>query len=88
MVAKKKKAPASVPTAPVITKAKTHFLPRGRLVFGLVVIIVSVVDYLNYYSFPREISLGLLVLAGLWMIKMAFASGSYNRRKEIIKRYI
>ncbi len=74
---------------PIVRKEKSHpIFPKGLILFSLVMIGVAIADYLNYYSIPREALDGLLLVAGLWMLKIGIAIGFYNKHHEIIKRYV
>lgn len=73
---------------PVQSISGTHYLPKLVLLFGVLLIAAAVIDYFKYFIIDARIIDLLLLLAGLWLIKIAFEHGLYKRRKELLKKYI
>ncbi len=73
---------------PVQPASGTHYLPKLVLLFGVLLIAAAVIDYFKYFIIDERIIDLLLLLAGLWLIKIAFEHGLYKRRKELLKKYI
>jgi hypothetical protein len=70
-------------------KGKHHsYFPTISIFFGLILIIVAVLDYLDYYTFSIIVIDALLVLAGLRILHWGLSKGYYKRHKEILKKYI
>lgn len=75
--------------APVVHKeVKPQFFPRLLFLFSIALIIIAVVNYLQFYTLPMKVLEGLLLVAGIWMFMLALEKGWYERRKHILKRYI
>jgi hypothetical protein len=75
--------------APEVHKEKKpSFFPKPLIVFSLLLIVVAVVDYIDFYKIPRLAIDIIILFAGLWMLKMGVAGGFYKKRKEIFKKYI
>ncbi|MBT4935732.1 hypothetical protein HN734_00710 [Candidatus Woesearchaeota archaeon] len=81
---KDKKPEMKVPKQP----KKHRNFPRFLFLFGVCISVVAIVNYFQWYVFPQIFIDGLLVLAGIWMILLALAKGSYKHRKEVLKKYI
>ena len=73
---------------PVQSTSGLHYLPKLVLLFGVLLMVIAVVDYYKYFIIDARIIDLLLLLAGLWLIKIAFEHGLYKRRKELLKKYI
>jgi len=71
-----------------VPKEKKHFFPKLSLLLSLFFIALAIVNFFEFYLFPKSIINGALLLAGLMVFKKSIAEGFYSRRKEIIKRYI
>lgn len=75
--------------APEVHKEKKpHFFPKLSLLFSLIIMAVAVIDYFNFYQIPKLAIDLILLVAGLWLLKVSIAKGFYKRRKEILKKYI
>ena len=70
------------------TKNKPHYFPKLLFLFGVILVGLAVVDYFKYLMINSRIIDAILVLAGLWMIKIALSKGSYNRRKAVLMKYL
>ena len=88
-MAKTKKTTPKVETKiekPSVEKAS--YFPKILMLFGIFLIAVAVVRYLNFYQIP-DIAVDILfLLAGIWMLKLGVEKGFYMRRKNILKKYI
>lgn len=69
-------------------KEKKHYLPKLLLLYGFFLIALAVVNYYRYLAIDSRIIDAILLFSGLWIVKMALAKGSYNRRKDIVMKYI
>lgn len=67
---------------------KETFFPKLLILFSLVVIAAAVIDYFKFYQMPKPALDIILLLAGLWMLKVGVEKGFYRKRKEIFKKYI
>jgi len=67
---------------------KNSFFPRFMLLYGLVITILAVVSLIKLVDFQKIVFEILLIVGGLWLIKVGFERGFYRRRKEILKKYI
>lgn len=69
-------------------KEKSHFFPKLLMGFGLVLVVLAVLSFLGIYSLPKLVLDIILLLAGLWILKLSLERGFYRRRKEVLKKYI
>lgn len=76
------------PKVTIPPKEKHHDFPRLLIVFGIILVAVSITSYLKIYNFPKLALEILLLLAGLWMFQIGIKKGFYHKRKEIFKKYI
>ena len=86
------------PTVPVKTKAKPevkvdvpvkhHYFPKILMLFGLIVFVIAIIDYFNFYNLPKIVVDIILLISGLWLFKLGLARGFYKKRKEVLKRYL
>ena len=67
--------------------AKPHYFPKGIFLFGLSLITLAAIDYFKVFTFPNLVFDIILVITGLWIIKVVMTKSSYNRRKHTIERY-
>tara|TARA_Y100000031_G_scaffold50997_1_gene58589 strand:- start:574 stop:840 length:267 start_codon:yes stop_codon:yes gene_type:complete len=84
------KTPAVKPKAkPVVKpKEKHHYFPKLLFFFGIFLVVVAVVDYTKYFSIDSRVIDAIILFAGLWIIKIAVAKGSYARRKDVLLKYL
>lgn len=82
------KAETKIKQKKVELPSKHHYFPRLRIFFGILLIVIAVVDYLQYYTLPKIVIDAILLIAGLWMLYISFEKGFYKRRKEVLKKYI
>ena len=71
-----------------VAEPRKVFFPRLALLFGLFLIVKAVNDYLGWYKYPSLVDQIVLLIAGLWLIKLGLEIGVTHRRKEILKRYL
>lgn len=69
-------------------KEKQRFFPKLLILFGLVAIVLAVVNFFNLLVIPELVINTALLLAGVWMLKISIERGFYKKRKEIFKKYI
>lgn len=69
-------------------ESKPHYFPKLLFFLSLILIALAVVDYFKYLTIDGRIIDVILLFAGLWMFKMAFAKGSYGRRKAVLMKYL
>ncbi len=67
---------------------KKHYLPRLLLFYGIFLVALAIINYLDYMTFDSRFIDAILLFSGLWIIKIALGKGSYNRRKDIVMKYI
>jgi hypothetical protein len=67
---------------------KKKFFPKLTILFSLILIVAAVLSFFGIFQFPKLAIEIILLLAGLWMLKLGIGKGFYGRRKEILKRYI
>lgn len=84
-----KKKPEVKVEKPKKEKTKVKF-PKGRLLGGLLFIVVALVDYFGWggLGIPRIVIDVLLLLSGLWLIKVGMGTAYSKRRRELLKKYI
>lgn len=90
-MAKKKETskPVHNVEVPITKKEKgPGFFPRLLILFSLISIILGVNNFLGWFSVPEQVTDAVLLIAGIWMLKVSFEKGFYKRRKEILKKYI
>ncbi|MBU0460183.1 MAG: hypothetical protein KKH52_02810 [Nanoarchaeota archaeon] len=67
---------------------KHHYFPKLLFLFGLILVVYTLLNFFNLFSLNQRIVDLAILLAGLWMMKLAIAKGLYKKRKEIFKKYI
>ncbi len=67
---------------------KKKFFPKLTILLSLVIIAAAVLSLFNIFQFPKLVIDIVLLLIGLWLLKLGIGKGFYGRRKEIIKKYI
>ncbi len=82
------KAEKKVKAPEVHKEKKPSFFPKLLMVFSLLLIVVAVVDYLDFYQIPKLAIDIIILFAGLWILKISIEKGFYKKRKEIFKKYI
>ncbi len=88
-MAKEKKQPEVKPKVEVPAKEpKKHYFNRKQILFSAILIAVGIIDVLEIYNLPRLVFDSLIILAGLWLLKLGVGSGYYKKRKEVFKKYI
>jgi len=87
MIKEKKEKPVKIEKPKV---EKKSYFPKLLMIFSIVLIVVAVNDYFRWLVFPMmELWVDiLLLLAGLWMLRISIATGFSKKRKEIFKKYI
>lgn len=76
-------------TKPVVrAEPGVSFFPKLEFIFSILVIALAVNNYFKFYLLPTYVFDAVLFIAGLWMLKLCLEKGLYNRRKELLKRYI
>ena len=78
-----KSEPKKVPK----TLHKSYF-PKFFMLFGILLIVVGVVNFLKIMVVKLIVVNALLVAAGSWMLFMGLQKGFAKQRKEIFKKYI
>jgi len=86
MAKEKKVKPAKV-EVPKVEKKHSYF-PKLRALFGLILVSAGVVNYFNFYSLSLLTLDILLVLAGIYLIYLAFMHSLSKKRKEFAKKFI
>ena len=86
-VAPKKEVKVTPKPTPKAT-TKPHYLPKFLLFFGFFLLALAVVDYFKYLNLDARIIDAILLFTGLWIIKIALGKASYNRRKDVLMKYI
>tara|TARA_Y100000310_G_scaffold221415_1_gene222987 strand:+ start:3208 stop:3480 length:273 start_codon:yes stop_codon:yes gene_type:complete len=69
-------------------ESKPHYFPKLLFFFGVLLIALAIVDYLKYFVIPGLVIDVVLLIAGLWILKIALGKGSYNRRKAVLMKYL
>ncbi len=72
----------------VDVKSKKHYFPKLILIFGILATALSIVSYFKYLVIPRIYLEIVILLAGLWFVKIGIQKGFYAKRKEIFKKFI
>ncbi len=67
---------------------KKHYFPKIFFVFGILLILIAINDYFNWLTIPSLTHTILILLSGIWFIKIGISKGFYKKRKEIFKKYI
>ena len=89
MAKEKQPKPKKKVEVPQTHKEEKHsYFPRLLIVYSLIVIVIALNHFFNWYSFPSYVTTVILLISGLWMLKIGVAKGFYGRRKEIFKKYI
>ena len=86
----KKLPKADVKVKPEV-KGKEHhksYFPRLFMMFGIFLIIISAMSYLSYFKIQKMLMELIMLVAGLWVLKVGLDKGFYKKRKELLKKYI
>jgi hypothetical protein len=67
---------------------KKNYFPKLKMLIGIGLVVLAVIDYLNYYTIRKEFIDGAMLIAGLVMINWGFQVAYGTRRKEILKRHL
>lgn len=67
---------------------KKKFFPKLTILFSLAVITAAVISLFNVFPLPKLGADIILLLAGLWLLKVGIEKGFYGKRKEVLKKYI
>ena len=70
------------------TKKEKSYFPKLTFLFGLILIVIAVVRFFNWYSINNLTVNILLVLAGLWIFFLGLSHGFEKQRKDLFKKYI
>jgi uncharacterized membrane protein YcjF (UPF0283 family) len=70
------------------SEEKKKFFPKLTILFSLAVIAAAVLSSFNVFQFPKSVINIVLLLAGLWLLKLGIGKGVYGKRKEVLKKYI
>ena len=88
----KKPVPLSPQKPAIINLPGTQnisYFPKGRIVFGLILVGVGVLDYLRVSPpIPKIVLNILLVLSGIWFLILSMDTASSKRRRALMKKYI
>ena len=85
----KKKQPKKKKKVPQTPKKEKHsYFPKFLIVFSLIVIVLALNNFFEWYVLPDYVVSVILLISGLWMFKIGLGKGMYNKRHEIIKKYI
>ena len=67
---------------------KESFFPRLLLAFSIVLITLAIVNLFNFFYISSFVTNLVLLLSGLWMLKVGISVGVYKKRTGAIKKYI
>ena len=67
---------------------KPSFFPKLTILFGFVLIAIAALGFFGVFQFSKLAIEIILLLAGLWLLKLGLERGLYKKRKEILKKYI
>jgi hypothetical protein len=76
------------PEIKVPPSSHKSYFPKFMMFFGIALVAVAVLDYLNFFSLPKLAVDIIILISGLWIFKLGIANGIYKKRKEVLKRYI
>ena len=82
----KPKKKIEIPQTP--KKEKHSYFPRLLIWFSLIVIVLALNNFFKWYVLPDYVVSVILLISGLWMFQIGLGKGMYNKRHEIIKKYI
>ena len=67
---------------------KPGVFPKISLLYGLGIIVLVLLDFLNIYSLSNTWLVGLLFLTGIWLFFQSMSIGFARKRNEILKKFI
>ncbi len=67
---------------------KKSYFNKPLLFFSVITFAAGLNQYFRWYPVPEIVLVVILLLAGLWLFKLAMGGGFYGRRKDIFKKYI
>jgi hypothetical protein len=71
-----------------IPERQKSFFPKKRIWLSLILLVVGIVNFFKSYAYQSEIANGLIIFAGLALLRTGVDSGFSKKRKEILKKYI
>ena len=84
----KEKIKPEIKKVEIPEEEKQRFFPKLLILFGLVLTAWALNGFFNWLAIPELATNIVLLLAGLWVLKVGIAKGFYRKRKEGLKKYI